>query len=240
MTLGRTDNPQSAPNRNTASIVSQRRVAAFMAVAPRWRLRIGGDQRRAASKLHAESHLWKGTSRPVGVEEDAPWRASRCNQRETTWRDAIFEQPLSFAEHQRKDPDAIFVDEYGGDQRLQQFTAAPDMRRRPIRCLQSADLVHDITVYVKRVLPVEAVEGARDDVLRRLVERLRDRVVALVRPVAGEDLVGPPPQEHVDLAGDGLAKHLHHDLVPEGHGPTSVGEPISRILLGATGRLHDA
>src|SRR4029450_4072776 len=219
MTLGRTDNPQSAPNRNTASIVSQRRVAAFMAVAPRWRLRIGGDQRRAASKLHAESHLWKGTSRPVGVEEDAPWRASRCNQRETTWRDAIFEQPLSFAEHQRKDPDAIFVDEFGGDQRLQQFTAAPDMQRRPIRCLQPADLVHDITAYVQRVLPVELVEAARDDVLRRLVERLRDRVVALVRPVGGENLVGPPSQNHVELTGDSLVNGLLQGVVPEGRDP---------------------
>src|SRR5262245_11261270 len=50
------------------------------------------------------------TQRPVGVEEDALWRASRCNQLETARRDAIFEQPLSLPEHQRKDPEAIFVD----------------------------------------------------------------------------------------------------------------------------------
>ena len=91
--------------------------------------------------LDAESQLGKGTGKPVGVEEDAPWRAPRCNQSETTWRDTIFEQTLSFAEHQRIDPDSIFVDEFGGDQRLQQFTAAPDMQRRPIRRLQPADFV---------------------------------------------------------------------------------------------------
>src|ERR671936_1031009 len=190
--------------------------------------------------LDAESHLWKGTGRPVGVEEDALWRAPRCNQRETTWRDAIFEQPLSFAEHQRKDPEAIVVDEVGGDQRLQQFAAAPNMQRRPIRCLQPADLVHDITVYALRGLPVELVEAARDDVFRRFVEGLRNRVVALVRPVAGEDLVGPASQKHVELTGDRLVNGLARGVVHEGHGPASVGEPVTRILLGATGRLHDA
>jgi hypothetical protein len=181
-----------------------------------------------------------GTGSPVGVEEDALWRAPRCNQRETTWRDAIFEQPLSFAEHQRKDPDAIFVNQVGGDQRLQQFAAAPNMQRRPIRRLQPAELVHDIAAYALRCLPVELVEGARDDVFRRLVERLRNRVVALVRPVAGEDLVGPASQKHVELTGDGLANDLLRGVVHEGHGPTSVGKPVRRILLGATGRLHDA
>src|SRR5262249_46238109 len=71
-----------------------------------------------------ESQLWKGTGRPVGVEEDATRRALSGNQRETTWRDAIFEQSFSFAEHHRSDPHAIFVDEIGADQRLQQRAAA--------------------------------------------------------------------------------------------------------------------
>jgi hypothetical protein len=70
----------------------------------------------------------EGDRRAVGVEEDAPWRAPRWNQRETTWQDAIFEQPLSFAEHQRKDPGAIFIDKFGGDQRLQQPHFSCEMR----------------------------------------------------------------------------------------------------------------
>src|SRR2546427_348202 len=108
------------------------------------------------------------------------------------------------------------------------------------RSLRLATPVQDITAYVQRVLPVELVEAARDDVLRRLVERLRDRVVALVRPVGGEDLVGPASQKHVELTGDSLANGLVQGVVPEGHDPASVGEPVPRILLGATGRLHDA
>src|SRR5437763_16000041 len=190
--------------------------------------------------LDTESHLWKGTGRPVGVEKDAPWRAPRSNQRETAWRDAIFEQPFSLAEHHRKDPEAIFVDEVGGDQRLQQLAAAPDVQRPPIRRLQPAELVHDIAAYALRGLPVEVIKGVRDDVFRRLVERLRNRVVALVRPVGGEELVGPTSEQHVELTGDGLANDLLRAGVHEWHGSTSVGEPVPRILLGATGRLHDA
>src|SRR4029434_1564025 len=87
----------------------------------------------------------------------------------------------------------------------------------------------------QRVLPVELVEGARDDVLRRLVERLRNRVVALVRPVGGEDLVGPASQKHVELTGDSLANGLVQGVVPEGHDPASLGEPVPRILLGPPG-----
>src|SRR4029450_8059402 len=111
------------------------------------------------------------------------------------------------------------------------------MQRRPSRCLQPADLVHDITVYAQRVLPVEPVEGARDDILRRLVEGLRDRGGAVVRPVGGENLVGPASQKHVELTGDSLANGLVQGVVPKGHDPASVGEPVPRILLGAPGRL---
>src|SRR5215471_2606012 len=113
------------------------------------------------------------------------------------------------------------------------------MQLRPIRCLQPADLGHDITTYALRSHPVEPVGTARDDVFRRLVERLRDRVL-LVRPVGGEELVGPASQKHVELGGDSLVHNLHQSIVPEGHGPASVGEPIPRILLGAAGPLHDA
>ena len=93
----------------------------------------------------------------VRVDEDTSRRASCLDQSEATRRHAVLEQPLSFAEHHRKYPDAILVDEFAGDQRLQQFAAAPDMQRRPIRCLQAANLVNDITAYAQRGLPVEMV-----------------------------------------------------------------------------------
>jgi hypothetical protein len=56
----------------------------------------------------------------------------------------------------------------------------------------------------------------------------------------GEDLVGPSSQKQVELTGDSLANDLALGVVHEGHGPASVGEPVRRILLRATGRLHDA
>src|SRR5262245_56526989 len=182
----------------------------------------------------------KRTGRMVRVDEDTARRASRLDQSEGTRRHAVLEQPLSFAEHHWRYPDAILVDEFGGDQRLQQLAAAPDMQRRPVRCLEMADLLNDVAVNTLRFLPVKTVEAARDDVFRCLVERLGDRVVALIRPVGGEDLVGSAPQKHVELTGDSLANGLVHAIVHEGHGLASVGELAARILLGATGRLHDA
>src|SRR6185436_8894314 len=96
---------------------------------------------------NSSRHGFDRTSVAVGVGENAARRALRGNQREPTRWDALFKQSLSFAEHHRKDPEAMFVDEFGGQQRLQQFAAAPNMQRRPVRCLQSADLVHDIAAY---------------------------------------------------------------------------------------------
>src|SRR5437763_10223552 len=82
----------------------------------------------------------------VRVDEHTSRRASRLDQSEATRRHAVLEQPLSFAQHQRKYPDAMLVDEFCSDQRLQQFAATPDMQRRSVRCLKLADLLHNITV----------------------------------------------------------------------------------------------
>src|SRR5438552_4755292 len=112
------------------------------------------------------------------------------------------------------------------------------MQRRPIRCLQPTDLVHDITAYVQRGRPVELVEAARDDVFRRLVERLRDRT-AMVRPVGSEDLAGSASKKHVELTGDSLANWFRASSKKGMAQPPWVN-PFLGSLLGATGRLHDA
>ena len=62
-----------------------------------------------------ESRICKRTGQTVGVDEDTLGRAPRCDQRQTTRRDATLEQPLAFAEHHRSDPETIFVDEVGAD-----------------------------------------------------------------------------------------------------------------------------
>src|SRR5688500_2324144 len=156
------------------------------------------------------------------------------------WREAVFEQSISLAEHHREDPEVMFVDEFGGDQRLQQIAAAPNMELGPGRCLQPAELVYDILAQALRGLPVDSLEGARDDVFRRPVERLPDRVVVVVRPIGDPDVVGPASQEKVELTADGLAYSLLRGGVEEWHGPAALGEPVPRVLLGATGPLHDA
>jgi hypothetical protein len=90
------------------------------------------------------------------------------------------------------------------------------------KCPKLADLLNNLVVNTLRFLTLQSLEAASDNVFRRLVERLCDRVVALIRPVRTEDLVGPAPQKHVELTGDSLANRLVQAIVEE-HGPASVG-----------------
>src|SRR5690242_3312418 len=113
------------------------------------------------------------------------------------------------------------------------------MQCGPVRCLAPADLLDNVAVNALRFLPLQAVEGARDHVFRRFVERLCDLAI-LLRPIAGEDLVGPSSQEHVELTRDSLVNGLAQGLVYEWHRPASERESVRRIFLGATGALHDA
>src|ERR1043166_9312445 len=46
--------------------------------------------------------------------------------------------------------EAMLVDEIGGDQRLQQFAAPPDMQRWAVRCLKLADLLNNVAVNTLR------------------------------------------------------------------------------------------
>src|SRR5438270_5816338 len=66
-------------------------------------------QLRVRRIVRMEYPLRERTGGAVCVDEDALGRASRLDQGEAAWRNAVLEQPLSFAEHQRKGPDAIFV-----------------------------------------------------------------------------------------------------------------------------------
>ena len=63
---------------------------------------------------------------------------------ETLRRHAFFEQPLPLAENERVNPEAKLIDEPGGDQRLQQFAAAPDVEVGAGGGLQAAERVRGI------------------------------------------------------------------------------------------------
>src|SRR5947209_6523843 len=82
----------------------------------------------AAARFRRRSCRHKWTGRTVGVDNDPCGRASRLDESEATRRNAAFEEPRALADHHRKNGDAIFVDEVGADQRLQQLAAAPDVQ----------------------------------------------------------------------------------------------------------------
>jgi hypothetical protein len=57
--------------------------------------------------------------RPVSVEQEARWRPEGFYEGEVARRDAFFEQALALAEDNGGNPQAVFIDEVPGDQRLE-------------------------------------------------------------------------------------------------------------------------
>ena len=66
-----------------------------------------------------------------------------------------------------------------------------------------------------------------------------DRIVLVVGPVGGEDVVGALAEQQVVLAHDD-ALEWAHVLIPEGLHPAAEAEVAGRILFRPAGRLHDA
>src|SRR5262245_57037776 len=103
-------------------------------------------------RLRAKFTPSQRAGRMVGVGEDTARRASRLDQSEATRRYAVLKQPFAFAEHHGKYPEAMLVDEFGGDQCLQQLAAAPNMQRRPARRLKPTKLFGNVAVDTLRFL----------------------------------------------------------------------------------------
>lgn len=91
------------------------------------------------------SGLGKRTGGMIGVEENAGRIAVRFHELELARRQSVFKEPLAAAEDQRKDPEAVLIDQIGGDQRLQQVLghatsrSISDRVSRPARGWSGAD-----------------------------------------------------------------------------------------------------
>ena len=130
-------------------------------------------------------------SSPEARERRAtPPAGSRCRRRRcrttpmrraTAWRGApVLEQAWAGAEGERVDEEVKPVDEAVGDHRPHERDAAADVEVAG-RFLQLADRVGVVGADDLRIPPGRVLERPRDDVLRRLVEERRSRVV-LDRP----------------------------------------------------------
>src|SRR5438309_303379 len=82
-----------------------------------------------------------------------------------------------------------------------------------------------------------ADEGRRGDVLARSVQGVRAGLCR-ARPVRREDLVGLPPEHHVERASHELGHLLAQTVIPVLHGPAPMGEPAAWVFLRSARRLH--
>src|SRR4051812_17813335 len=103
------------------------------------------------------------------------------------------------------------------------------MQRGALRRFESADVGNHVRPNAPRIFPGEVLERALCDIFRRAIEGLADGVVAMVRPVAGENFIGAAPEQQGEVTRDDLSDRLAADLVPERHAPPAVREAVARI-----------
>src|SRR5262249_7350294 len=127
-------------------------------------------------------------------------------------------------------------------QRLQQVARALYQEVGAVLGLEHLQRCDDVVAQQPAVLPGELGLGARRDIFRDPVEEGGDRVVWIgdVGPVRREDLVGLAAEQQVERAAKDLAHGAAERRVEVRRGPAAEREAAGRVLLRATGRLHDA
>src|SRR5437867_9789188 len=78
------------------------------------------------------------------------------------------------------------------------------------------------------------------DVLVRVVQDRRERIVLAFRPDRVKVLIGPPAEQQGTALGHALAHLRRHHLVVVRDSPAAVRESAARVLVGAARRLHHA
>src|SRR5712692_6041910 len=178
----------------------------------------------------------------VVADHDAGGRNARAGQLERMRRRAVREQLLAAAENDRQRKNAHRVDQIVGEQCMHEFGTALRDKVRAVLALQtlhSGDVAEE-----HRALPARIdLARERNRVLLDLVEQFRDaavgRIFVGVRPVPGENLVGPAAEEKIEVLED--AVELFAKLFIEiGQLPAAELEALGRILSWPAGRLHDA
>jgi len=126
------------------------------------------------------------------------------------------------------------------DNAIEQLADRFDHLPRPLLAAIGAG---DLAVEQRGVVPVHGDQGAGGDVLRDRVQLDRDRVGRRLRPVRGEDVIGPATQQQRVQPTDVLGDRLRRLLVPVGRLPAAVAETAPRgprRALPAPGSLRPA
>src|SRR3954466_9493430 len=88
--------------------------------------------------------------------------------------------------------------------------------------LEPSDSFSGVAYEALAVVPRQRPVGGCHDVLSNGIERLADRLVAVVRPVSGEDLVGSPAKQQLIAAAQQPPHRLVQRVVEIGEHPAAV------------------
>src|SRR4051794_7421644 len=107
-------------------------------------------------------------------------------------------------------------------QRLVEHAAALDEQVRSIAGLEARDSLGGIADEALAVVPRQRPVGRCHNMLSNGIERLADRLVAVVGPVSGEDLVGSPAKQQLIAAAQQSPHRLLQRAVEIGEHPSPV------------------
>src|SRR5919201_4714717 len=155
---------------------------------------------------------------------------------------ALREELAARAEHQRMDEQDELVHQLVLQQRPDQLAAAEHDKVLFELCLDLGHPGRHVLRKERGVLPRQRLlERGRRDVLLRLIERRRERVVVgLLWPEVVELLIGPATEEQRAAAWHFLAQEAGHYVVVACRGPAAVLEAIARVFVRPPGPLHHA
>src|SRR5215216_2598336 len=130
--------------------------------------------------------IFRPARRFVGQKHSAVTKRSRLNELQSSGHSAIAKQPLTATQQYGVDPQVVLVDQAFLHQALHQVAASGSVDL-VVSLLEPRRLIGNITLEQSRVVPSNPVDRSRSDILGRLVQPYRNRVVGgRVRPITGE------------------------------------------------------
>src|SRR3954468_6330316 len=156
-------------------------------------------------------------------ELHALWRVRLLDERPGTGCRRIARIPaLAAPKHDREGDQRQLIDEVCGKQGLVEHAAALDEQVRSIAGLEARDSLGGIADEALAVVPRQRLVRRCHDMLANGIKRLADRLVAVVGPVSGEDLVGSPAKQQLIAAAQQSPHRLLQRVVEIGEQPAAV------------------
>src|SRR5205807_861318 len=202
-------------------------------------LALAAPDLRGGGLLGCERSVLHGAGALVRRDDHAVVRRLDIGACESRRDGAVREETLPAAKRDWEDHEVELIHQVVLQERLDQPPAAVYLDLRPRLLLEVGYVGSNVALDESGVVPVRAAQGRRGHVLACAVQGVgAGRCRA--RPICSEDLVGLPPEQHVERASHELGHLLAQAVIPVLHRPAAVGESAAWVFLRTARRLHHA